>query len=122
MGLLYIAHSIGPSFIASYLADNDFQAKNLFLIAPVFGKINAPDYDYVNASFFECSKLNMLPNLTKKRICYISRTDPYVPNALSENFAKLISAEKLYCDAGHFNTVAGYTTFEQLLKDVLSND
>lgn len=118
----YIGHSIGPAFICSYLSNRNKRAKNLFLVAPVFGEINAPIYNHVNSTFFNSVNWKSLVNLTQKRKCYISLTDPYVPNVLSETFANIISAEKTYCKAGHFNTAAGYTTFEQLFDDIIASE
>ena len=119
----YVGHSIGPAFISSYISNNRLKAKNLFFVAPVLGEINAPDYNAVNKTFFQSEKWRIIPELTDKRICYISKTDPYVPNELSENFANIINAQKVYVDnAGHFNTYAGYLQFEMLLKDIEANE
>lgn len=115
----YIGHSIGPAFIIDYLADNKLKAKNLYLVAPLYDKIDIPDYDYVNSTFFECDKLSTIPNLVNMSICYISRNDPYVPNQLSERIAEIINATKIYVDdAGHFNTSSGYVEFMKLLEDI----
>lgn len=118
----YIGHSIGPAFIVDYLVNNNLKAKNLFLIAPLYDKIGIPDYDHVNSSFMRCENLEKVANLSKKRLCYISRNDPYVPNQLSESFSRMINASNIYVDnAGHFNMYAGYVKFERLLNDIKAN-
>lgn len=119
----YIGHSIGPAFIASYLAKNNMKAKNLFFVAPVNDSINVPDYDHVNASFFKCDMWKIISELTQKRICFISKTDPYVPNKLSENVSDIIEGKRVYVeDAGHFNMYAGYTKFDLLLETIKENE
>lgn len=119
----FIGHSLSPAFIADYLIANGLKAKNLYFAAPFYGLIDIPDFDKVNSPFFVRKDLNKLASLTKKRFCFISKTDPYVPNELSDRFAADIQAEKIYVDnAGHFNTSAGYTSFEQLLSYIENND
>lgn len=118
----YIGHSIGPAFILSYLTKNNLKAKDLYLVVPFSGTINVPDYDYVNSSFMNSDDWSSVINLTRKRLCYVSGTDPYVPNELSYNTIRLIDGDMHFVnDAGHFNTMAGYTTFEQLYGDIKSN-
>lgn len=115
----FIGHSIGPAFICDYIANRNLKVKNLFLIAPTHGFIDIPDYDHVNSSFFELDNYVNVKFLSEHRICYISKNDPYVPNEISETFANTIDGEIIYFDnAGHFNTDAGYSTFEYLLSDL----
>lgn len=62
-------------------------------------------------------------NLSRSITCYISTTDPYVPNELSVDFSDKIGANKIFVeDAGHFNSAAGYTHFEQLLEEMVKNE
>ena len=58
-------------------------------------------------------------SLYKFVICYISNNDPYVPRQLSVDFSKKIDAKMLFVDnAGHFNTSAGFSSFETLLDNI----
>lgn len=115
----FIGHSIGPAFICSYLADNNLKAKDLFLIAPFYDIIDITDYDHVNSTFLKCDKLISISDLTRDRYCYISKDDPYVPNKLAEDFIKTINGKAIYKEnSGHFNTMSGYTTFKELLKNI----
>lgn len=119
----FVGHSLSPAFIVDYLIQHNIKAKNLFLAAPFYGLIDIPDFDKVNSPFFVLKDLSKVATLTKKRFCYISTTDPYVPNALSNQFADEIKAEKIYVkDAGHFNKAAGYSEFPALLELILAND
>lgn len=113
----FIGHSLSPAFIVDYLINNNLKVKNLFFAAPFYGLIDIPDFDEVNAPFFIKRDLSKVSRLSERRVCFISKTDPYVPNALSIDFADKIFAEKVFVeDAGHFNTEAGYTSFEALYK------
>lgn len=113
----FIGHSLAPAFIVDYLIENQLSVKDLYLVAPFYGIINIPDFDKVNCPFFIREDLQRIVEYTKKRVCLISKTDPYVPNELSDEFAEKIRAEKIYFeDAGHFNKAAGYLKFEELFE------
>lgn len=113
----FIGHSLSPAFIVDYLIKNMLKVKKLVCVAPFYGAINIPDFDEVNNPFFILSDTNVqgITCLAEKRICFISKTDPYVPNELSLEFANRMKAEIIMVDnAGHFNKSAGYSSFEQL--------
>ena len=113
----FVGHSLSPAFIVDYIIDNHLKVKDLVFAAPFYGLINIPEFDEVNSPFFFKNDFKKIAKLTKKRICFISKTDPYVPNKLSIDFADKIGAEKIFLDnAGHFNTSAGYSSFEELYK------
>ena len=113
----FIGHSLSPAFIVDYIINNNMKVKDLVFAAPFYGLIDIPDFDAVNSPFFIKRSLKKAAKLSDRRVCFISRNDPYVPNALSDDFADKISAEKIYVDgAGHFNTAAGYSSFEALYK------
>ena len=123
-GTSFIGHSLGPAFIADYIVDRDIQVNNLYLAAPFYGCINIPDFDEVNMPFFfnPLSKLNNTKSHFNSAICYISTTDPYVPNQLSIDFAKQIGASiEMVENAGHFNKAAGYSQFMMLFKKMMSD-
>lgn len=119
----FIGHSLAPAFIIDYLLDNSLSIKNLYFAAPFYGLINIPDFDKVNKPFFTYKDLKRVKNFAQSITCYISTTDPYVPNELSVEFADKIGAKKVFVDnAGHFNLAAGYTHFEQLLEEMMKNE
>jgi len=119
---IFIAHSLGPAFVLSILEDLDFRVAGCFFVAGfVGGALGVPEVDKINKSFtekdFDWDKI--------KKNCgyfrtYFSDNDPFVPMKRSLEFS-----DKLMCDfdcsggAGHFNSDAGYTRFEGLLKDIL---
>ena len=119
----FVGHSLAPAFITDYILDNDLKVKNLYFVAPFYNLINIPDFDKVNNPFFIYKDMKRIKNLTKSATCYISKNDPYVPNQLSVEFADNIGARKIFVEnAGHFNTAAGYTKFEQLLEEMMKNE
>ena len=119
----FVGHSLAPAFIVDYILDNNLSVKNLYFAAPFYGLINIPDFDKVNKPFFIYKDLKRVKNLSRSITCYISTTDPYVPNELSVDFSDKIGANKIFVeDAGHFNSAAGYTHFEQLLEEMVKNE
>lgn len=76
------------------------------------------DFDDVNCTMYtNCAE--KFRDLCKQRICYFSDNDPYVRFDKLKEFASLIDAqERLVSGAGHFNKNAGYTKFEELLKEL----
>lgn len=119
----FIGHSLAPAFITDYILDNNLRVKNLYFAAPFYGSINIPDFDAVNIPFFIYKDLKRVRNLAQSITCYISTTDPYVPNQLSVEFSDSIGANKVFVEnAGHFNVAAGYTHFEQLLEKMIQDE
>lgn len=119
----FVGHSLAPAFIIDYILENNLHVKNLYFAAPFYGLIDIPDFDKVNKPFFINQDLSKIKKYTKSITCFISKNDPYVPNQLSRDFANMIGAKEIYVNnAGHFNTAAGYTHFEQLLKEMVENE
>ena len=116
----FIGHSLSPAFIVDFILEKKLHVKNLVFAAPFYGKINIPDFDEVNVPFFIRNDLDRVKEYVDSATCFISQNDPYVPNQLSVDFAEKIGAKKILVkDAGHFNTSAGYSHFEQLLKELI---
>lgn len=119
----FIGHSLAPAFITDYVLDNSLHVKNLYFAAPFYGLIDIPDFDQVNKPFFFYKDLKRIKTFTQSITCYISTTDPYVPNQLSIDFADMVGAKKVLVEnAGHFNAAAGYTHFEQLLEEMMRDE
>ena len=117
---VFVGHSLSPAFIADYVVENKLKVKKLVFAAPFYGLINIPDFDAVNSPFFIRDDLQKVKEFAAERICFISKTDPYVPNGLSYDFADKIGAEIIMVDnAGHFNTSAGYNSFPALLEKLI---
>lgn len=116
---VFIGHSLSPAFIVDYLIKNDMSAKQLVFAAPFYGMIDIPEFDAVNAPFF-IENIERAKTIAADKICFISKTDPYVPNSLSIDFANKIGARvEMVDNAGHFNNAAGYAKFTQLLNAIV---
>jgi hypothetical protein len=117
----FIGHSLAPAFIVDYILENKLEVNNLYFAAPFYGLINIDDFDKVNSPFFFYSNFKNLNNFVKSITCFISKTDPYVPNELSVDFSNAIGAKKMFVDnAGHFNMAAGYDEFLQLYEEMMN--
>lgn len=64
----------------------------------------------------------MISNINKyvdKIICIYGDNDPYIPQEVLHDFAQSINAKEIIIpNGGHLNTDAGYTSFEEILKEV----
>lgn len=113
---IFVGRSIAPIFIVKYLLENNLKIKALYSVSGFNGYINIPDYDYVNKTFF-LDEIKNFERLCHKRICFLSKNDPYVPYYLLDMFSKNIKAKRYVIeDAGHFNTDSGYSQFNELLS------
>lgn len=113
---VFVGRSIAPIFIVHYLLNNNIKIDTLISISGFNGTIGESDYDKVNSTFF-MKDFKRFKNLANKRICFMSKNDPYVPLKLLDEFSKEIDAEVIMREnAGHFNTDSGYNTFEELLE------
>ena len=61
------------------------------------------------------------PDLLGDTYCFLSPDDPYIPLDILESFADIIGGDVIsIANGGHFNTAAGFTKFEALLKIISS--
>jgi len=117
---IFIGHSLAPAFIVDYLINKEIKIKGLYCVAPFYHPLGLPEFDEVNVPFFLKKDLLRIRQLAEKRTCFISENDPYVPKDLSLDFAEKIKATTQFIpNAGHFNTTAGYNTFDILLQEIL---
>ncbi len=124
---IFIAHSLGPIFVAKYLIRNKIKIKGLISISGFNNFISGmEEFDNINKSFFlENIKLSTLKDYVELIYCFISDNDPYIPFSKLKEFAEIIGGE-LYVihKGGHFNTAAGYNKFEKLYNiiDAIEKD
>lgn len=113
---IFIGRSIAPIFIVKYVTQNHLKIKALYSVSGFNGRINIPDYDYVNKTFF-LNEIKGFEKFCHQRVCFLSKNDPYVPYKLLDEFSKNIKAKRyLIENGGHFNTDAGYNQFQELLS------
>lgn len=116
---IMVGHSMAPAFILSALETLDFPIEASFFVAPFTGPLNL-ELDELNKSFTEREfDWDKIKANCKKFYIYSSDNDEYVPLEKGEFLTKKLNADyKLFSNAGHFNTKAGYTEFQELFEDI----
>ncbi|MEM3876493.1 MAG: alpha/beta hydrolase [Candidatus Micrarchaeaceae archaeon] len=117
---VFIGHSLGPAFILSILEQVDKRIRAAFLVAPFVTKLGIEQFDKLNKTFIEkrFDWERIRPHCSKFTI-YASDNNPYVSMNKSRYVAENTKARFIVVhNAGHFNSAAGYTKFEQLLEEV----
>lgn len=119
----FIAHSLGPAFVLDYLLERQKKVKNLYFAAPFYGLINIKEFDDVNCTFFRHQNLSNARQFFDKAYCFYSDNDPYVPRSMSENISReLMASVQVVRGGGHLNASAGFTEFQDLLKEIEANE
>jgi predicted alpha/beta hydrolase family esterase len=110
--VILVGHSLGATFLAKYLSENDFpkKIKGVFLVGAVFDK-DSEGYSLVN--FALPNKLNLQ---TKNIYLYHSKDDPVVPFSALHKFEKALPAahSRTFEDRKHLNQ----EEFPELLTDI----
>ncbi len=114
---VFICHSIAPIFLIKYCVVNKIKISKLISVSGANKfKTGNLEFDKINQSMF-LEDVSAFKDLCKKRICFYSKNDPYIRYDVLQEFAKSIDAEEVvYENAGHFNTNAGYTKFNDIIK------
>ena len=115
-----IAHSLGATFALRLLEKIDFKIDSAFLVAGFTEPLGIRKFDPLNVTFlekpFDWAKIRK--NCGKFYV-YGSDDDPIVKFELVEKLAKNLGTKMVFIPgAGHFNSAAGYDTFERLFIDV----
>ncbi len=114
--IILIGHSLGGTFLAKYLSENDFQfkIKQLHLIAPVY------DYEDSNEQLadFKITEFpkDFLKNDIDKIHIYHSEDDKYVPISESKKYHTVLPGSHFhkFHDRGHFLD----ETFPELFNNI----
>jgi hypothetical protein len=116
---ILIGHSLGGVFTLRILERLKFAVKAAFLIGTPIGVRPILNYDRDNGfSGFSFDWPAIKANAENFTV-FQSDNDPYVSLGNGEELAKELGVELTFIpNAGHFNTKAGYTEFEVLLKKV----
>ncbi len=120
---VFVGHSLGPAFILSVLEKIKIPkpVKACFFVSGFTGSLGNPEFDEINKTFTEKDfNWEKIKNSCDKFIMYQSDNDPYVPLEKAKELAKNLEGElKIIKTAGHFNEKAGYSKFEDILKNIL---
>jgi predicted alpha/beta hydrolase family esterase len=119
--MVLVGHSLGPAFILRLLATTPLQVKGTFMVAPFIEPLQIERFDVPNRTFLE-GPLDW--GSVRERAGFIriygSDNDPYVPIDKTDDVAARLGASVTRIHGGaHLNTAAGYTTFPQLLTDLV---
>lgn len=113
-GIILIGNSLGSTFLAKYLSENDFpvKIKCVFLLA-------GPYDDGYLGDFSLPDSLDNFSKQVEKIFLYYSEDDPAVPIAELKKYSqKLPNAEKvIFKDKGHFN-LREFPEFVEKLKSI----
>lgn len=114
-----IAHSIAPIFICKYLITNQIKVNKLIFVCGFnnyFG-INT-DFDTVNGPMYMDNYID-IKKFCNDIVCFYSDNDPYVKYEVEKEFADTISNKQYVIKGGgHINSESGYTSFEEILKEI----
>ena len=116
---VFFCHSISCIFLVKYCIKNNIEIGDAVLVSGFNNYLGLDeDYDDVNCTMYT-NRCEEFKKLCKNRVCYYSKNDPYVKFDKLVEFARAIDAKEIVVDdAGHFNKMAGYTQFKDLLQYV----
>lgn len=117
---IFIAHSIGPSFVCSLLEEIETPVKSCYFVSGFLWFLWLHEFDSLNKTFvdknFNWNKIKN--NCSYFYMCHGS-DDPYVPH---ENARELSEKLWIWIDmiewGGHLNSESGYSEFGYLLEKV----
>lgn len=115
---IFIAHSLGPTFLIKYLSEKNLHLKTVIFVSPAVRK--NPDLPEIDA-FFENFKLPKVKN-SIENIYILYSNDPYIPQ---EDFKYLLSeleATEVYKESREHFTQSEPTNEEvlELLSNILN--
>lgn len=115
-----VGHSLGAAFILRLLERLKEPLLGTFLVCGFIGTLGRPEFDPLNASFFE-RPFNwdiIRENAGLIRV-YNSDDDPYVALEKGQELAQKLGVEMVVIEqGGHLNTASGFKEFETLLDDL----
>jgi predicted alpha/beta hydrolase family esterase len=117
---ILVGHSVGSPFVIRLTAESKTPYKAVFAIAPFIARLGLPDFDKLNASFVDPSvDWQRATRGASKRLCFCGSNDPYVPHALSVDFADKWQSElRTVPNGGHLNAESGFYQFPDLLGEI----
>jgi len=114
---VFIAHSIGSTFVAKYVIRNNIKIKGLISVSGFNNFLSGmEEFDNMNKSFFlDNRELSKFKEYVDFIHCFISENDPHLPIDKLKEFADKIGGElHIISNGGHFNTAAGYVKFDDV--------
>lgn len=117
-----IGHSLGASFILSYLEQTNKKIKAAFLVAGYHKPLDN-EFKELNKTFvdkkFDWKKIK---NNCGKFFVIASDNDPYIPLEINKELAENLHAElKVIHNGGHLNKKSGFERFPELFEIIFSS-
>lgn len=117
---ILIGHSLGGLFLLRILERIEKRVKAAIIVSGSAGvkpiKFYDGDYNFSNGFEFDWDKIK---SNAKKFIVFHSDNDPFISLGNGELIAKKLGVKLNFTpNAGHFNTMAGYTKFDSLLEKI----
>lgn len=118
---IVIAHSAGCAFFAKYAFMRHLRVQSFISVAGYNNFISGNEMmDRLNEPMYFDESI-AAPELLGSAYCFISPSDPYIPSEILESFANIVNGRVVsLANGGHFNSDAGFTEFEDLLKLIKS--
>jgi len=114
-----IGHSLGGIFTLRILEKLEHPVKAAIFVGTPIGVRPILNYDRDEAFSGFSFDWSAIKNKAKQFVVYQSDNDPYVSLANGERLSKELDVKLNFVpNAGHFNAKAGYTKFEDLLKEL----
>jgi uncharacterized protein len=119
---ILVGHSLGAAFALRLVERSAEPFRAVHLAAGFVGVLGLPDYDEINASFFD--RPFDWPGIRERAgqvRCWAGDDDPYVPLPRAEEVARRLGAPlTVIAGGGHLNASSGFLIFPDLRTAVLS--
>ena len=117
-----VGHSLGAALALRLAERAEAPYAAAFLAAGFFGPLDLPDYDPINASFFEGGiDWSRAKRGAGSWQSYAGDNDPYVPTERSANIVEHVGGTLTIIEAGgHLNRETGFVQFARLADDIES--
>lgn len=117
---IFICHSLGPLFVSKVLIEEQVKVKGIISVEAAANHLMGnPAFDKINSTFFVPS-WEYLENVKKYidfNYCFYTDNDPHIPYNILATYVKHAATKAFFIpNAGHFNSMSGYTKFPQLLE------
>lgn len=117
--LCFIGHSTGPLFILHVLSQYNIKLDSAIFVCPFLERLGGPwQTNKVNETFYKADfDFKRLRELIPLSFVIRSDNDPYVPEALSIEFAQKVESQTIIAKGGgHLSGWFGYSEFPLILE------
>jgi predicted alpha/beta hydrolase family esterase len=115
-----VGHSLGATLALILL--EQYSVRAAYLVAGFMEPLDNPQFDLLNKTFITHDfQWTEIKKNCKKFELFQSSNDPYVPMQVAQHLAEKLNTNlTVVSEAGHFNSAAGYRTFQLLLEHIKS--